>query len=146
MFESKKTRERLVFVTLKLNFAIWAYRWIICSCRYYLDHPKFPLLQLLEHNILPQQKQEYAPGSIYRRILFNCSYSSSILCSKWSILLHSGDVVHCFHFDVFLCKLKTSVSNLNLTSLPDVTFAYLISVRIPDFLWFRISNSLLFVF
>ena len=42
----------------------------------------------------------------------------------------------CTCFDFFVVSLlKTSFSNLNLTSLPDITFEYFISVRIPDFLF-----------
>ena len=64
----------------------------MCSCRYYLEHPKIPLLQLLEHNILHQQQQEYAPGSIYRSILSSYSYCWQIFTTQ-SILLDNGNIV-----------------------------------------------------
>ena len=31
---------------------VTTYSWITCSCRYYLEHPKVLLKQLLEHNVL----------------------------------------------------------------------------------------------
>ena len=51
---------------------------MIFSCRYYLEYPKIPFKQLLEHNVLHSQQQEFAPGSIYRSLS-----SQRGICSKW---------------------------------------------------------------
>ena len=73
-------------------------------------------------------------------------FSFSFFAQKLSPPVCQSEIGKQVFILMLLLCLKTPVSNLNLTSLPDITFAYLISVRIRDFLWFRISNSLLFVF
>ena len=56
------------------------YRRLICSCSYYIEHPKILLYELLEQIILRYQKPKYAPGCCYRSILFSCScYTKHIL-------------------------------------------------------------------